>query len=741
MYLWLQFTLTLLFPLGFLILVILLARLNRQRRTRARFSLIMVVLLNGLLATGLAANFVGRPISRTLIFWWQHTAEYLLPVASAAVLYATLDLLYLKGPFPKRWIYALLGGLVATLVLDPALAPMSIPDVHLLGRIIPHGGWWRIAWVTLWAVPAVASMWILFTRYPRKASPLHRNRVRFLALSIIVNYVGDLFIIRQHDLMVQAGVSIKVLAAIIATINAQAYRLPDLRIILRRVGGVLAVGAATFILFMFAMLGGQAVQLRLQQYQLSFWVTAGLALFMTLCFYPLQYLVRKLIEGLVFQNVFDLDKVLSDYSDRISQTLELHQLVPTMIETVDRTLHTEHAMVVLSKRMEKTLRFTPIAGPDSPHLPALVCSPQSPLAHRLLNVTEPLAQYDVDTLPDFGNLTKSERETLDQWNAELFVPIRARDQVAGVLVLGAKRSGDSYSDPDLVLLKTLADQTAVALDNARLFDDLRALNQEISELNLNLERANLELMELDKLKSGFIGMITHELRSPFVPIDLSLQLIERHGLENMLPEQREQFEQLQRKVSDLRRMIDDLISFASLVSKQRVLQLADVQLEKVVNEAARTLEMMSKARRVSIHIVVVEGMPIISADRERLSDAIYHLMHNAVKFNRSGGDVNVRCGYRDGWATVDVEDTGRGIPAEKLDELGTPFSQMVDSERRGLEGMGLGLALIKYVAQAHGGRLDIQSKLGVGSTFSFQIPVDGPASQLSSRASGFNLTK
>jgi two-component system phosphate regulon sensor histidine kinase PhoR len=167
-----------------------------------------------------------------------------------------------------------------------------------------------------------------------------------------------------------------------------------------------------------------------------------------------------------------------------------------------------------------------------------------------------------------------------------------------------------------------------------------------------------------------------------------------------------------------------------------VLQLEEVQLDDVVRDAARTLEMMSKARRVSIHIVVVEGMPTIAADPERLADAIYHLMHNAVKFNRSGGEVNVRCGYRDGWATVDVEDTGRGIPADKLEALGAPFAQLADSERRGLEGMGLGLALIKYVAQAHGGRLEIESKLGVGSTFCFQIPVGGPASRLTGRSAG-----
>jgi cell cycle sensor histidine kinase DivJ len=136
--------------------------------------------------------------------------------------------------------------------------------------------------------------------------------------------------------------------------------------------------------------------------------------------------------------------------------------------------------------------------------------------------------------------------------------------------------------------------------------------------------------------------------------------------------------------------------------------------------------MMATARRVTIEPIVVEGLPPILADRERISDAIYHLIHNGVKFNRSGGMVTVRCSHRDGWVFIAVADTGRGIPAEKLDTLGDPFSQVADPMRRGIEGIGLGLALVKYIVQAHAGELQMKSELGVGSTFTMILPVEGP---------------
>ncbi len=139
---------------------------------------------------------------------------------------------------------------------------------------------------------------------------------------------------------------------------------------------------------------------------------------------------------------------------------------------------------------------------------------------------------------------------------------------------------------------------------------------------------------------------------------------------------------------------------------------------------------MAKARRVSVNVLVVGAVPPVFGDRERLADAVYHLVHNAIKFNRSGGTVNVSCRSVDGDVVLQVEDTGRGIPANQIDSLGRPFNQLVDPIKRGTEGLGIGLALVKYIAQAHGGQLQVESKLGVGSAFMVRIPLDRPRSTL-----------
>jgi signal transduction histidine kinase len=725
MNLWLQFGLMMLFPLGALILILVLLRRHVGQRYA---SLIMAFILNGFWASGLAADFVGQGVSQTLVFWWHKAAVYALPVAAAAVLFATLTYLRVQLPQQRRWLYLLAGGLVAAAILDPEVIPLGLADLHIAGRIVSHRGWWRIAWTILWAIPSAAALWSIVIHYPREAGPLHRNRVRYWTVTTGVNLLGDLLIMTWRPINMQAGAVVKLLAAVIATVSVLMYRLPDMRDVLRRAIVVLAGGAVSLIVFAAAMVGGGAIQREVQEPRTALWAMVGVALLMVLVYYPIRYLVQKGVERILFRDVFDLDAVLRGYSERISHVLDLEQLAATMIETVDKTLRIDHgALVMVKSEVDGRWTFSPVtAGKNSP-LPGLTCAPQSPLVQRLVESCEPLTHYDVDMLPDFAGVSESEREVIKQWGGEFYLPIRARGEVVAVLALSAKRSGDPYLDHDILLLQTLADQTAVALENARLFADLKALNQEITELNQSLGRANLELSELDRLKSSFIGMITHELRSPFVPVDLALQLIERHGLEHMLPEQRDQIQQLSESLAGLRHMIDNLISFASLVSKQRPLQLEKISLGEIVHDAVKTLEVMATARRVSIAVVQVEGLPAIQADRERISDAVYHLVHNGIKFNRSGGTVGVRCDHRDGRVMIEVTDTGRGIPAEKLDSLGDAFTQLADPMKRGIEGIGLGLALVKYIVQAHGGELVIKSQLGVGSTFTMILPVGGPA--------------
>ncbi len=301
----------------------------------------------------------------------------------------------------------------------------------------------------------------------------------------------------------------------------------------------------------------------------------------------------------------------------------------------------------------------------------------------------------------------------------LCIPLRTKDEMQGIISLAYTNDEHRFSHNDVNLLNALAGQASVAIDNAQMFSDLIKLHTE-------LESANRRLLELDQLKSSFLGVITHELRSPFANIDFSMQLIERYGTSTWSPDQREQWQQLTRLTNEAQVMIDHLVSFAGLLIKRGDLYWTGVDFCSLVQQVVNTLMPTALSRQVNMHIEPAEAMPPIVGDKMRLAEATHHLIHNAIKFNHVGGTVKVRYWQKDSKLTFQVTDSGIGIPAAKLELLWNSFSQVADPLKRGVEGLGLGLAMVKYVVNAHGGEVSVVSQEGGGSTFSFWLPANRP---------------
>ena len=276
------------------------------------------------------------------------------------------------------------------------------------------------------------------------------------------------------------------------------------------------------------------------------------------------------------------------------------------------------------------------------------------------------------------------------------------------------------------LLSTLANQTVAALQNARLFSDLQRLNTDLRQTYQALEEANRQLRDLDEMKSAFISVITHEMRTPLANMGFSLQVLEKGGIQNLLPEQREQLEQISGGMKSSRSMIDNLITLAALLNKQVDLVLEKFDFQEVLDWVATAFVEKAQEKQLNYKVDKI-GDVILIGDRKLLIIAVNQLIENAIKFSYPEGSVWVSC-----WTTadalwLDVRDTGQGIPKEKLDKVWQSFTQLqADSARRGVEGLGLGLSLVKLIIIAHGGQVFVESEVNSGSVFGFRIPLKGP---------------
>lgn len=309
----------------------------------------------------------------------------------------------------------------------------------------------------------------------------------------------------------------------------------------------------------------------------------------------------------------------------------------------------------------------------------------------------------------------------------LVQPLILNAQTIGLAVAVRSHGRPAFTDEESRLFEAMASLVSAALEHSHLYQELKETNEELVRLNQDLQAAYQHLRDLDRLKSSFIGLITHELRSPFVGLDLSLQLMRRHGTGNLADAQQEILAQLEQGLQQARRMVDSLVSFASLLSKQGPLHFEQVDFAALVQQVVTILEPMAQSRNVECHIEAGTMPVIVEADAERLGEAVHHLVHNAIKFNRAGGRVDIRYWADQTHLALEIEDTGMGIPASQLETIWEQFTQRADPLRRGVEGLGLGLALVKLVVDAHHGETAVQSIEGVGSIFGFRIPLRQPA--------------
>lgn len=298
--------------------------------------------------------------------------------------------------------------------------------------------------------------------------------------------------------------------------------------------------------------------------------------------------------------------------------------------------------------------------------------------------------------------------------------LQNRDMSGDVADLQALQ--ESLSDMKAERDDLIGDLQAAQRQLQKYADDLQTLYGQEREKRAELAVAYDRLQEADRLKSDFLGTITHELGSPLVPVDLSLQLVERGGLG---AEQQDSLSEAQKLLGQYRRQLDGLIKYATLISQSHAILPKPFNVKDMVDETLDALIRLADGRTINLTVHPVDDGLEMTADYDLVNNALYQLVHNAIKFNRPGGNVEIAVWEQMENIVFQVTDNGSGIPEEVIDRLGQDFNQIVEALRRGMEGLGLGLALANYVASAHEGQLTARrGENNVGTIVQLWLPVD-----------------
>jgi signal transduction histidine kinase/CheY-like chemotaxis protein len=282
------------------------------------------------------------------------------------------------------------------------------------------------------------------------------------------------------------------------------------------------------------------------------------------------------------------------------------------------------------------------------------------------------------------------------------VPLKRGRQTIGAITWVMTDSGRHYDENDLSVAVALAERASIAVENARLFDELR--------------RARAEAMAANRSKDAFLAVLSHELRNPLAPIVTALELMLHKGNDS-----RERMV-IEHQVTHLRRLVDDLLDISRITNSKATLTSEALDLDKIVANAVHMVRPLLDQRRQSLTVTVDPGTRV-KGDAVRLAQVVSNLLDNAAKYTAPGGAIWIEGHDGGGEVVLKVRDDGSGIDASVLPHIFEPFTQQPQALDRAQGGLGLGLAIVRGLVDLHGGDVSAYSEgPGCGSEFVIRLP-------------------
>jgi signal transduction histidine kinase len=262
-----------------------------------------------------------------------------------------------------------------------------------------------------------------------------------------------------------------------------------------------------------------------------------------------------------------------------------------------------------------------------------------------------------------------------------------------------------------------------ALERERLLEAERSARAEAESIQRLLAEQNERLRELDRMKDDFVSLVSHELRTPLTSIRGYLELFRDSS--NLTPKQQGFLTVVDRNSQRLLELVGDLLFLARIDAGGFEIELDEVELAQVVEEALEACRPIAERREIEL-VGSIDTSPPLLGDRARLAQVLDNLISNALKFTESGGRVDVILSSADGRVLIEVQDTGVGVSAHEQPLLFDRFFRSSQATQNAIPGTGLGLTISKAIVERHGGRIAVESTEDVGTTVRVEIPTQAP---------------
>jgi signal transduction histidine kinase len=412
-------------------------------------------------------------------------------------------------------------------------------------------------------------------------------------------------------------------------------------------------------------------------------------------------------------------------------TLDRETLLQNVLQTLIHQLHYDRAMISRFDPERQVSYDSRVIG-VSEDIAAYAQSHEVPVTDpngfegTVLLQGKPLLVGDIRETWDRLHPRNQQLATMTNAKSVIAVPLKVKDRILGALTVDRTRE-HSLTEDDLALMETLANQVAIALDNAAAYQEIEVLNagleEKIRERTVQLEAANQQLIELNQIKSAFVSMVSHELRTPMTSMRIYVSNMLDGVIGTLTDKQKQYLSRIEFNIDRLTRMIVDLLDLSRIEAGRVDLRLGAIAVQEFAEEVVESLRSLVAGKSITLECAVACPMPL-QADRDKLTQILTNLIANAIKYTSTGGKVRVTSELAPDEEALRfcVSDTGCGIQPEEVPKVFEKFFRGMANTAE-TRGAGLGLAIVKSLVELHGGRVWVESTVGQGTSVYFTLPL------------------
>lgn len=571
------------------------------------------------------------------------------------------------------------------------------------------------------AIYVALFFYILLKKYYQEKNKIERSKTFYYILGFsVLNFIGGTAFLPAYSIPIYPiFLASPLIFSLIITYSIVYLGLMNIKLIMRRYSVYLLSFVSLFIPAYLIL-----YYIYLFYFQYFFPIFIAIYISSLISFDPLKKKYYYLANKYFFSSLYDTKNLIYKLNNDLRSSLEIKKIFHSVTKVLTPAFHFKSIAII--KFNDRQKKWSLLYNDSFPKLDLKIKHINNNDINKIFSNNQPV---NSKTIQENSEVTSMFKKHLKSLRIELLIPIRInKDKLNYLILFGPKESGDPYHKKDLQILKIVANEIGIAIENALLYQSVKRFNiklqKEVARATTKLEIQNKTLVKLDEVKDEFISIVSHQLRTPLTGIRWFTEILIKNKDKNLNHKQIEMLQHIGASNMSLIKLVNDLLDVSHIETGHKfIINKNNFLVNELINEVLKENIYLIKKKKLMIDNKIKKDL-VIYADRDKIKQVWQNLISNATKYTDDQKTIQIYSRVNNKNQIVFyLKDEGVGIPQKEQAKLFNKFFRANNASLKHAEGTGLGLHIARELIRAHQGEMFFKSKENRGSSFYFSLPI------------------